>query len=154
MKKQTSLLLWENVLWWASEWSPFTVFSPVTQNAKHYSIFKKFIYEYKERKKKKINKKSSISIVKYTLTSKTKSSIWFLFILRMFQVKSHVTKSIETNIKMYITKDIKMVCLGFLYLVIFFFLKLIYSRNMYSIQIKSKKNKERTHKRKCAKIAI
>lgn len=60
MKKQTSLLLWENVLWWASEWSPFTVFSPVTQNAKHYSIFKKFIYEYKERKKK--NKQEIINI--------------------------------------------------------------------------------------------
>lgn len=96
------------------------------------------------KRKKKINKKSSISIVKYTLTSKTKSSMWFLFILQMFQVKGHVTKSIETNIKIYITKDIKIVWLGFSYLVIF--LKLIYLWNMYSIQMKSKKNKERTHK--------
>ena len=29
--RQTSLLLCEKVLWWASEWSPFTVFSPKTQ---------------------------------------------------------------------------------------------------------------------------
>lgn len=28
----TSLLLWENVLWWASEWSPFCTCSPSYKN--------------------------------------------------------------------------------------------------------------------------
>jgi len=47
---QTSLLLCEKVLWWASEWSPFTVFSPRTQKIINYSKYK-FLnnYEYKDK---------------------------------------------------------------------------------------------------------